>query len=219
MNIERPILLKPNNLYFDIYKYIWLGTREKRIFTPKIADTVLFLDDMPILWIFTGKDGSVKRKNPKKLNTSYIKNHFLNKNNEIIGHYMYSSEENRLITFIAFNDDENIENTNLINDYFEKLDINLEDRKFEKSKLNFDILDRDKFINLITYKKKRCGVLQSYVQSNNSTSFMYRIVWTPNFCVCDMRNARHQLNKNVHLFEKVITFETDKLHLETSIFK
>lgn len=218
MQIERPVLLKPRNIYFDIYKYIWLNKGEKCKLSAKVADTVLFLDDIPILWVFTAKNGTVKRKNPKKMNTTYIKKYFLDKSSEIIGHYIYSSEENREITFQSFNEAENIEHINLINDYFEKLNINLENKHYENNKLNFEILDREKFVYFITDKKKRCGVFQSYVLSNNYKSFMYRIFWSPNFSICDVRNAKYLLNKNMNLLERDITFETDKINIETSKF-
>ena len=213
---ERPAQLIANSIYYDIYRYIWFITKGKNKINAKISDTVLFLGDIPILWVFTAKDGFIKRKNPIKLETNYIINHFLRKNNEIIGHYMYSSEENREIKFTTINEEENLEQINLMNDYFDKIDINIDDKNNEKSKLNFEILDREKFINLLMNKKKRCGVLQSYVQSTNLTNYMFKIIWTPNFSICDVRNARQPKNKNVHIFEKSITFETNKLNIETS---
>jgi hypothetical protein len=218
MNNERPILLKPKNIYFDIYKYLWLNTSpsSKINYKFRVSDTVLFLDDLPILWVFTAKDGSLKRKHPNKLNNSEISKHFLDNNKEIIGHYMFLTDENIEYDCLSKEDKEISEHLNFINEYFQKLKIVSEKKEVLSGKLIFEYLEKKPFENLLNNRKKRCGILQKYVKSINLKAYMYRVIWSPTISICDMKTARHKLDENVHIYEKLITFETEKFSNETS---
>lgn len=220
MNNERPVLLKPKNIYFEIYKYLWLNTSSspsKNNYKFSVSDTVLFLDDLPILWVFTSKDGTLKRKLADKLNISEISKHFLEGSKEIIGHYMFLTDENFEYDCLSKEDVELSEHVNFINEFFQKLKILTDKKDVVSGKLIFEYLEKKTFGNLLSNRKKRCGILQKYVQSINLKSYAYRIIWSPTFSICEMRTARHKLNENVHNYEKLITFESEKFSNDTSI--
>ena len=218
MNNERPVLLKTKNIYFDIYKYLWLNSSpsSKINYKFRVSDTILFLNDLPILWVFTAKDGSLKRKNPKKLNNTYISKHFSDINTDILGHYMFLTDENIEYDCLSNNDKELSEHINLINEFFHKLKIISTNKENLSGKLVFEYLEKTQFDNLLNNRKKRCGILQKYVKSINLKGYMYRVIWSPSFSICKRRTARHNFNENVHFNEKIITFETDKFNIETS---
>lgn len=99
----------------------------------------MFLDDNPICWIFTNKEGKVKRKYNSKLTTKTIYNYFEKKaikygDDKIVSQYIFSSDDNKIIKF------ENEEENKLMSDqiklinYMNKNNIRLE----KKDKINYN---------------------------------------------------------------------------------
>ena len=57
-------ILSAKDIYFEIYSLLWTKTeKQKKIYRFYIPDTILFIDDIPVEWIFTSKkDGTIKKK-------------------------------------------------------------------------------------------------------------------------------------------------------------
>ena len=141
---------------------------------------------------------------------------FMKKDQNILAYYMYSSEENKKIGYIVTGEEEKIESLNLIEEYLSKLGINFEDKKKNTPTLLFEIIEKKDFVNFMNNTKKRLGVLQLYKETSEIYNYMFRIMWSPQFSICDMRKSRQPyVSKNNHIYEKVITFETEKFNQKT----
>jgi len=195
-----------------------MKTSEQRHFSFNIPDTVLFLNDKPICWIFTNKEGNVKKKNSEKLNNEEIYKYFVKKSkSDILCSYAYSTDENKKIELIKKNEQEKYSNFEMLKEYFEKLGIDENyDKKSEliiNNSLKFEFYDKSQLKSFLNDKKKYFGILQRYVESNSEVNFMYRIFWSPKMITCEMRRARQPKRLSIlHPYERAVTFESDKFN-------
>ena len=218
---DKPIILKPDNIYFELYQLLWFRTNKsnKNQFSFRIPDTILFKDNVPYEWIFTSKSGYIKRKHKDKLNIKEIIKKFYNETTiEVIGHYLYLDAE--LITLVP--EEEPFENNPLFL-YFKQLGIDMDEnkegilKKKTKNLLKFEILNRQTFKDFIHNFKKRNGILQIYIESNFDPNTQFKVLWSKNRSICEMRNSRFSFNaQNAHSYEKVVTYETEKFNIHSS---
>jgi hypothetical protein len=218
---DKPIILKPNNIYYEIYQLLWLRTNKltKNKFSFSVPDTVLFNDNVPSLWIFTSKSGHIKRKRVDKLSIKEVYNKFYNESKlEVIGYYFYLDTEN--ISLIP----EEVQDDNPLVLYFKQLGIDLNEKRDEnrkikiaKNMLKFEILRRENFKEFMDNFKKRLGILQIYVESNFDPNTLFKVMWSKNKSICEMRSSRQSFYaQNAHFFEKVVTYETEKFNIQSS---
>lgn len=214
-------ILSAKEIYLEIYRLLWTkrDKKNKKVFPFHIPDTILFIDDLPHSWIFTSKkDRTIKKKNPSKLKNSEIISSFLKGNQQVVAYYLYCSNENKNVEYIVSGEAEKMERLNLIEEYLARLGINFQEEKKKKDcqTLLFEILERDKFTSFLSNTKKRYGILQRYIETSDIYNYVFRIMWSPQFSICDIRKSRQPLaSKNYHIYEKVITFETQKFHINT----
>ena len=105
--ITKSSVLYPDKIFFEIFQFLWMKTSEQRPFSFNIPDTVLYLNDKAICWIFTNKEGFVKKKNTEKLNNEEIYKEFLKKKkSDILCSYAYSTDENKKIEMLKKNEQE-----------------------------------------------------------------------------------------------------------------
>ncbi len=218
---DKPIILKPNNIYYEIYQLLWLRTNKltKNLFSFCVPDTVLFNDNVPSLWIFTSKSGHIKRKRADKLNSKEVYDKFYNDSKlEVIGYYFYLDSEH--ISLIP----EEVQDENPLVLFFKQLGIDLNEKRDENSKtkietnlLKFEILRRENFKEFMEKFKKRLGILQIYVESNFNPNTLFKVLWSKNKSICEMRSSRQNINaQNAHTYEKVVTYETEKFNIQSS---
>jgi hypothetical protein len=219
---EKPIMLKPERLFNELYELLWLKPNRKfnNCFSFKIPDTILFKDNLPYVWIFTGKNGQIQRKHPDKLNMKHIHNKFFERTSgEIVANYSYIDIDK--ITLIP---DEELSKENPLLFFFNHLGIEVNEenqvqknQKVDKNKLKFEILNRDRFKEFMLNFNKVFGILQMYVESTFDPNIMFRVFWTEKKSICEMRSARQSFSiKNVHSYEKVVTFETERFNIQSS---
>jgi hypothetical protein len=213
-------ILSAKEIYMEIYRLLWTKTdrRKEKIFPFFVPDTVFFIDDLPHTWIFTSKkDGIIKKKNASKLKNSEIISSFKKGSQQVVAYYFYCSDENKKVEYVVTGEAEKIERLNLIEEYLSRLGINFEEEKKKKSaNLLFEIIERPRLEDFLNNTKKRYGILQKYKETSDIYNYMFRIMWSPQFSICDIRKARQPVaSKNYHTYEKIITFETQKFHINT----
>lgn len=217
---EKPIMLKPENLFYQLFELLWFQTsKNNNKFSFKIPDTILFKDNCACVWIFTSKLGYIKRKHPDKLNSKEIlKKLYNNTHNQIIGHYSYVDTEK--ITLVP---DEDLKENPLLF-FLDNLGIEVNEKlgmdrrqKIDKNKLKFHIINREKFPDFMENYDKKFGIFQLYLESNIDPNLMFKIFWSEKKSIIEMRSARQSFSiKNVHSYEKVITYETDRFNILSS---
>ena len=186
--ITKSSVLYPNKIFFEIFQFLWMKTSEQRHFSFNIPDTVLFLNDKPICWIFTNKEGNVKKKNSEKLNNEEIYKYFVKKSkSDILCSYAYSTDENKKIELIKKNEQEKYSNFEMLKEYFEKLGIDENyDKKSEliiNNSLKFEFYDKSQ--------------LKSFLNDN------VKII-DPNLNIYDQINEPHVIfisYHNKHLYD------------------
>lgn len=217
---EKPMMLKPDNIFYQLYELLWYpNTKYNNKFSFKIPDTIFYKDNCPHNWIFTSKLGYIKRKHPDKLNSKeIIKKLLTNTKCEIIGVYWYVDTEK--ITLVP---DEDLKENPLLF-FLNSLGIEVNEKlgierrqQIDKNKLKFNIVKRDKFMDFIENYNKRFGIFQLYIGSNNDPNLMFKIFWSEKKSITEMRIARQSFSiKNVHSYEKVVTYETDRFNILSS---
>lgn len=216
-------ILSAKDIYFEIYSLLWTKTeKQKKIYRFYIPDTILFIDDIPVEWIFTSKkDGTIKKKNLSKLKNNEIITSFMKQEQQITAYYMYLSDENINVHYNTSEEKEIEENLNLIQEFRNRLGINFNEEKDETShRLLFELIEKKDFIDFINKTIKRYGILQLFKETNDIYNCMYRIMWSPQFSICDFRKSRQPiLSSNINIYEKGITFETHKFNINSGNLK
>jgi hypothetical protein len=222
MNYAPQSLLRPKQLYFDLYYILVSNLPKKEPYGFFLADTILFLENAPILWLFTSKkDMTIKRKNTSRLNMKNILEKISSfESNDIVAYYMNSGDNEYKDPVKTYpNKDESDKNSLLI-DFLDKFGVETENisKMFKKSLLLFEYFTREELKEFLLNKKKKQGVLQFYIKQTTNINIMSRIIYNDKIAICDVRRARQPENKKTpHFYEKIITFETDKFHIISGI--
>lgn len=67
-----------DGLVDEIYYYLWKkDPLSGEALSVRLPDTIIYKYDMPSIWYFTSKDGSIKFKHTKHYNKKSIQDHFL----------------------------------------------------------------------------------------------------------------------------------------------
>ena len=215
--MDIPLLLNPENIFFDIYNLLWTNKYKQPSFSFLIPDTVLFIEDKPVLWLFNSKSGSIKRKLKDKLNIQNIINKFSKKKAELIGYYFYHKEKD--ITLIENLEQKEQDINYFLNLFVKEMDVELpieKNHEVNSKNLKFEFFENQRSLKVFLETfKKRMGVLQLFINSNQDPNTMFRILWTPKSKIFDMRRSRKPLHRIVHFYEKCVTYETEKFNIKT----
>ena len=218
--MEKPLLLRPEYIFFDIYQLIWQKKRNDPLFSFILPDSILFQENKPIFWVFTSKTGVIKRKIKDKLTFEKIIKKFNFKKKEVIAYYFYNKEKQ--ITMIEDFDVKTQDNYHFMMQFLKENDIDLpNEKKTEdcKRNLRFEFFDTDKrLLDFLENFNKKLGILQLFIKSNQDPNTMFRIFWTPKSKIYDMRRSRKALHRRVHFYEKCVTYETEKFNINTGIY-
>ena len=106
--------------------------------------------------------------------------------------------------------------TRNLQEFLEKMGLQFEKKEVKTSLLLFEYFTKDELVSFLMNQKKKQGILQLYVEMKTLTNQMFRIIYNDNLSFYDVRRSRHDDNhRNLHDYEKVITFETDKFNIQT----
>lgn len=203
-------------VYFDIY-YILSSPLLKEHLNFSLSDTILFSDSSPVIWLFSSKkDNSLKKKKSNKLKIKQIIDKFTRSNKGTIkAFFMHCSNDDNTNLQNTFNQPISNETRNL-QEFLEKMGLQFEKKEVKTSLLLFEYFTKDELVSFLMNQKKKQGILQLYVEMNTLTNQMFRIIYNDNLSFYDVRRSRHDDNhRNLHDYEKVITFETDKFNIQT----
>ena len=203
-------------VYFDIY-YILSSPLLKEHLNFSLSDTILFSDSSPVIWLFSSKkDNSLKKKKSNKLKIKQIIDKFTRSNKGTIkAFFMHCSNDDNTNLQNTFNQPISNETRNL-QEFLEKMGLQFEKKEVKTSLLLFEYFTKDELVSFLMNQKKKQGILQLYVEMNTLTNQMFRIIYNDNLSCYDVRRSRHDDNhRNIHDYEKVITFETDKFNIQT----
>ena len=203
-------------VYFDIY-YILSSPLLKEHLNFSLSDTILFSDSSPVIWLFSSKkDNSLKKKKSNKLKIKQIIDKFTRSNKGTIkAFFMHCSNDDNTNLQNTFNQPISNETRNL-QEFLEKMGLQFEKKEVKTSLLLFEYFTKDELVSFLMNQKKKQGILQLYVEMKTLTNQMFRIIYNDNLSFYDVRRSRHDDNhRNLHDYEKVITFETDKFNIQT----
>ncbi len=222
MNYAPQSLLRPKQLYFDLYYILVSNLPRKEPYGFFLADTILFLENAPILWLFTSKkDMTIKRKNSSRLNMKNILEKISSyESDDIVAYYMNSGDNDYKDPVKIYPSKDESDKNSLLNEFFDKMGVDTEkiSKMFKKSLLLFEYFTREELKEFLLNKKKKQGVLQFYIKQTTSINTMSRIIYNDKIAICEVRRARQPENKKTpHFYEKIITFETDKFHIISGI--
>lgn len=226
---QKPTIVKVNQIYFDIYYYLYLSTKsnsknDQSKFSFIIPDTVLFLDDRPVAWIFTNKKGKLMKKYNSKLNNQYILEYFTKKcveygTDKVAGYYVYSSDDNKDIKFEDPKENERFLNQKKLVEYMNRKCIALDPEHEDLNKTNtliHEFFTTDNLKHFLENQKKRQGFLQIFVNSQQDPNSTYRLIWSPSHLTAEIRCSRlYKAKQGVHFYEKIVTFESDEYCINT----
>jgi hypothetical protein len=221
---SNPVVLKVNQIYFNIFHYLYLSDKQNlklkknKPLSFKIPDTVLFIDDVPKLWVFTSKNGYIKRKYESKLNNNKILQHFEKQKinygkDEILASYFYCSDDNMKIGFENPKENEDFLNEKKLIEYMKKkcLGIEFTNDLEDNFTLIHEFLDYNSLKDLLFNKNKRQGILQLFVESQQDPNSTYKLTWSPNYLTAQIKHSRQtKCKQNVHFYEKIVSFENDE---------
>ena len=203
-------------VYFDIY-YILSSPLLKEHLNFSLSDTILFSDSSHVIWLFSSKkDNSLKKKKSNKLKIKQIIDKFTRSNKGTIkAFFMHCSNDDNTNLQNTFNQPISNETRNL-QEFLEKMGLQFEKKEVKTSLLLFEYFTKDELVSFLMNQKKKQGILQLYVEMKTLTNQMFRIIYNDNLSFYDVRRSRHDDNhRNLHDYEKVITFETDKFNIQT----
>jgi len=183
-----------------------------------IPDTILFIEDKPAIWFFNSKSGGIRRKLKDKLTNDHIINKFTKKKSEIVGYYFYHREKD--ITMVENFEQKEQDINYYLNKFIKEMDIEIPKQTHShienKKNLKFEFFDSPNSLrNFLENFKKRMGVLQLFINSNQDPHTMFRILWTPMTKIYDMRRSRKHMNRSTHFYEKCVTYETEKFNIKS----
>jgi hypothetical protein len=216
--MEIPLLLNPENIFFDLYNLLWTMKSKESYFSFLIPDTILFIEDKPVIWFFNSKSGGIRRKLKDKLTNDHIIKKFTKKKSEIIGYYFYHKEKD--ISLIENFELKEQDSNYYLNKFVKEMDIEIPKQTHHhtenKKNLKFEFFESPNSLrNFLENFNKRMGVLQLFINSNQDPHTMFRILWTPKTKIYDMRRSRKHMNRSIHFYEKCVTYETEKFNIKT----
>lgn len=226
---DKPSIVNVNQIYFYLYYYLYLSSRSKKenVFSFKLPDTILFIDDRPVIWIFTNKERKIKKKYSSRLNSKSIYEYFKSKQIEygkdcIVAYYVYSSDDNKVIKFEDPRENEYFTNQKKLVEYLNKRCINLDTKNSvdNSNTLVHEFFTAETLLDFLENRKKRQGFLQLFINSQQDPNSTYRLIWSPSHLTSEIRHSRLiKAKQGVHFYEKVVTYESDEYCINTESVK
>ena len=231
----KPSILKVNQIHFNIYHYLYLYTKHairanyinrdnpnhiplKTTFGFVLPHTILYLDDIPKIWLFTSKTGEIKKKYSSKLVNNKIIEFFKAREQKygkdsIVASYMYCSEDNKEIKFDDPLENEVYLNEKKLKDYMHKkcLDLDTSSDFKDNYTLIHQFFNSESLTSFLANSNKRQGVLQLFISSQQDPNSTYRLIWSPDYLTAQIKHSRQIKSKQgIHFYEKTVTFENDE---------
>lgn len=66
--MNQTLFFPPGTIFDKLYQYLWMNfDNTKNILPIRIPNTILISDHQPVAWIFTDKNGMIRKKKPQNL--------------------------------------------------------------------------------------------------------------------------------------------------------
>lgn len=237
---SKPTVIRVNQIYFNIYHYLYLAAKSKSInnvnqqiltkkptYSFKLPDTILFVDDIPKIWLFTNKNNEIKKKYTAKLDINKIIEYFESKGvnygkDKVIASYMYCSEDNKDIKFEDPFENQKFINERKVQDYITNKGFGIYKPPVieDNFTLIHEFFEANQLKSFLLNTNKRQGVLQLFVESQQDPNSSYKLTWSPNYLTAQIKSSRQTKNRQgIHFYEKVVTYENDEYCTNTELVK